>query len=226
VLDVACGTGVVSKAISQFLGKKGLLIGIDLSRTALEIAKKSIPFPNANFIEMDAENIGFNFKFDKITCQYGMMFFPDSGKVLKSIHNILNSNGKLVVAVHGIANDVPYFSTIMNAILKYVPDIRVEGTPTVHRFGKPDDLKSELSKAGFSDITVTNYEFVYEPGTFEQYWEDYMRTTANSIRTKVESYGSNIMDKIKQDARKNALEYESNGKLVFPWTILIASGFN
>jgi ubiquinone/menaquinone biosynthesis C-methylase UbiE len=226
VLDIACGTGVVSKEISQFLGRNGLLVGIDLSRTALGIAKKSITFPNANFIEMDAENIGFNFKFDKITCQYGLMFFPNSGKVLKSIYNILNSNGKLVVAVHGLAEDVPYFSTIMNAILKYAPDIRTEGTPTVHRFGNPDDLKSELVKAGFSDISVTNHEFVYEPGTFEQYWEDYMRTTANSIRVKVESYGGNIMDKIKQDARKNALEYESNGRLVFPWSILIASGFN
>ena len=39
VLDVACGTGVVSKEISQFLGRKGLLVGIDLSRTGLEIAK-------------------------------------------------------------------------------------------------------------------------------------------------------------------------------------------
>ena len=226
VLDVACGTGVVSKEISQFLGRKGMLVGIDLSRTALEIAKRSVPLPNANFVEMDAENIGFNFKFDKITCQYGLMFFPDFGKVLKSIYKILNSNGKLVVAVHGLADDVPYFSIIMNPILKYVPDIRAEGTPTVHRFGNPDELKSELSKAGFSDITVTKHEFVYEPGTFEQYWEDYMRTTANIIRAKIESYGGNIMKKIKQDARKNALEYESNGKLVLPWTILIASGFN
>ena len=226
VLDVACGTGVVSKEISKSLGRKGLVVGIDLSRTALEIAKRSIVFPNVNFLEMDAENISFNFKFDKITCQYGLMFFPDSGKVLKSIYKILISNGKLVVAVHGLADDVPYFSIIMNPILKYVPDIRADGTPTVHRFGNPDELKSELSKAGFSDITVTKQEFVYKPGTFEQYWEDYMRTTANSIRAKVESHGSKIMNKIKQDARKNALEYESNGKLVLPWTILIASGFN
>ena len=226
ILDVACGTGVVSKEISQFLGRKGLLIGIDLSRTALEIAKRSITFPNVNFVEMDAENIGFNFKFDKVTCQYGLMFFPDSGKVLKSIYKNLNSNGKLVVAVHGLAQDVPYFSIIMNPILKHVPDIRADGTPTVHRFGNPDELKSELSKAGFSDITVTKHEFVYEPGTFEQYWGDYIRTTANIIRTKIESMDGDIMSKIKQDARKNALEYENNGKLVLPWTILIASGFN
>ena len=226
VLDVACGTGVVSKEISQFLGRKGFLIGIDLSRTALEIAKRSIALPNVNFVEMDAENLGFSFKFDKITCQYGLMFFPNSEKVLKSIHKILNRDGKLVLAVHGLADDVPYFSIIMKPILKHIPDIRPDGTPTVHRFGNPNELKSELSAAGFSDVTVTKHEFVYEPGTFEEYWKDYMHSTANSIRAKIESHGKDTMNKIKQDAKKKALEYESNSRLVLPWTILIASGFS
>jgi ubiquinone/menaquinone biosynthesis C-methylase UbiE len=226
VLDVACGTGVVSKEISQLLGPKGLLVGIDLSRTALKIAKGTITFPNTNFLEMDAENIGFNFKFDKVTCQYGVMFFPDSHKVLKSIKKILNHKGMVVVAVHGLAEDVPYFSTIMKPILEHIPDIRPEGTPTVHRFGNPKDLESELAKAGFVNVTVARHEFVYKPGTFEEYWEDYMHSTANSIRAKLESHGTKIMNKIKQDAKNNASTYEKNGKLIFPWTILIASGFN
>ena len=226
VLDVACGTGVVSKEISQFLGPKGFLAGIDLSRTALKIAKKSIGFQNSLFIEMDAENIGFNFKFNKVTCQYGLMFFPDSQKVLKSIRNILDKKGKIIVAVHGLAEEVPYFSTIMKPILEHIPDIRPIGTPTVHRFGNPKDLESELAKAGFADISVSLYNFVYKPGTFEEYWEDYMHSTANSIRSKIESHGKEAMDRIKKDAKKNASKYEEKGKLVFPWTILIASGFN
>jgi ubiquinone/menaquinone biosynthesis C-methylase UbiE len=226
VLDVACGTGVVSKEISQILGTKGLLVGIDLSRTALNIARKSIAFQNCTFIEMDAENIGFNFKFDKVTCQYGLMFFPDSQKVLKSIRKILNPKGRLTVVVHGLAEDVPYFSTIMNPTLEHIPDIRPIGTPTVHRFGNSKELESELTKAGFVDVTVALHSFVYKPGTFEEYWEDYMHSTANSIRTKIESHGKDVMEKIKKDAKKNALKYEEKGKLVFPWTVLIASGFN
>lgn len=226
VLDVACGTGVVSKEISQVLGPQGLLVGIDLSRTALSIAKKSIAFENSNFVEMDAENIGFRFKFDKVTCQYGLMFFPDSVKVLKSIKEILKDKGMLAVAVHGLAEDVPYFSTIMKPILEHIPDIRPTGTPTVHRFGNPEDLKSELAKAGFSGITVVKYDFVYKPGTFEEYWEDYMSSTANSIRAKIESHGDTVMRKIKNDARRNASKYEKDGNIVFPWTVLVATGFN
>lgn len=226
VLDVACGTGVVSKEISQFLGPKGLLVGIDISRTALNIAKKSITFQNSTFVEMDAENIGFNFKFDKVTCQYGLMFFPDSQKVLKSIRKNLSSKGKIAIAVHGLPNDVPYFSTIMNPILEHIPDIRPIGTPTVHRFGNPKDLESELAKAGFADVSVALHDFGYKPGTFEEYWEDYMHSTANSIREKIESHGKEVMDRIKKDAKKNASKYEKKGNLVFPWTVLIASGFN
>jgi len=226
VLDVACGTGVVSKEISKFLGPKGFLVGIDLSRTALNIARGSISFQNSTFIEMDAENIGFNFEFDKVTCQYGIMFFPDSQKVLKSIRKILSSKGKIVIAVHGLPDDVPYFSTIMNPILEHIPDIRPIGTPTVHRFGNPQDLESELAKAGFVDVTVVLHHFVYKTETFEEYWEDYMHSTANSIRAKIESHDKEVMDKIKKDARKNASKYEEKGNLVFPWTVLIASGFN
>ncbi len=226
VLDVACGTGVVSKEISKALGPQGFLVGVDLSRTALSIAKKSISHQNSNFVEMDAENISLRFKFDKVTCQYGLMFFPDSVKVLKSIRDILNHNGMIAVAVHGLAEDVPYFSVIMKPVLEYIPDIRPAGTPTVHRFGNPEDLKSELARARFSDVTVTRYDFVYKPGTFDEYWNDYMKSTANSIRSKIESHGEKVLEKIKNDARTNAAIYEKDGSLVFPWTVLVATGIN
>src|SRR5690242_4832228 len=151
VLDVACGTGAVSKEISHLLGNLGILVGIDISRVALGIAKKSIQFRNADFVEMDAENLGFHVNFDKIVCQYGLMFFPNTSKVLKSINSMMKKDGMLAIAVHGTSEGVPYFSCIMNSILHYIPDIRVNGTPTVHRFGNPVDLQKEISAAGFSN---------------------------------------------------------------------------
>src|SRR5437870_4680107 len=165
VLELACGTGV--------------------------IAKKSIQFSNAIFIEMDAENIGFNFKFDKVLCQYALMFFPNVQRVLRSVKQVMKSGASLVLAVHGVPAEVPYFSAIMNPILTYIPDIRVEGTPTVHRFGNPNELQNELLDAGFSNISIKKYNFSYDAGTFEEYWYDYMHSTANSIRTKIDSQSAN-----------------------------------
>ena len=67
---------------------------------------------------------------------------------------------------------------------------------------------------------------VYEAGTFDEYWHDYMHSTANSIRPKIESMGDNITDKIKNDSRKNAERYIKDGKIIFPWTVLTASAYN
>ena len=227
VLDLACGTGVVSKEVSHHLGKVGMLVGIDLSRVALSIAKSSISFPNSYFIEMDAENIGFCINFDKVVCQYALMFFPDTGKVLKSVKKIMKKDGKIAVAVHGTQEGVPYFSTIMNPVLFHIPDIRPKGTPTSYRFGDPDDLFKEISNAGFSNIDIRKHTFQYNAGTFEKYWTEYMTTTANSIRSKIEAKGIGVMSTIEKEAKMTSSRFTKNdGSIEFPWDVLIATAYS
>lgn len=223
VLDLACGTGVVSKEISRYLDKNGFLIGVDLSRTALSIAKKSVPSSNSLFLEMDVENMGFNFTFDKIVCQYGLMFFPNVNQVLQSVKKTLRKDGIISIAVHGLPEEVPYFSSIMEPVVKYIPDIRPAGTPTVHRFGDQAILKKELTDGGFSDVSIKKFTFSYEPGTFEEYWDDYMHSTANSIRSRIENAGPDILSKIKTESRQNVSKYEKDGKIIFPWSVLVAN---
>ena len=223
VLDIACGTGVVSKEISHRLGKNGLLIGVDLSRTALSIAKQFVNKNNTSFFEMDAENMPFHFVFDKIVCQYGIMFFPNVGKVLETSRKILSKSGKIILVVHGTAEDVPYFSAIMKPILKHIPDIRPSGAPNVHRFGNPADLERELESAGFSKIITTRRIFSYEAGTFDEYWHDYIHSTANSIRPKIENAGKEIMASIKKESKENVSKYIKDGKITFPWTVFLVS---
>ena len=225
VLDVACGTGVVSKEISHLLGNSGALIGTDISRVALCIAKKSIQFTNSHFVEMDAENLGFRVNFDKVVCQYGLMFFPNASKVLKSVNNMMKKDGIVAIAVHGTPEGVPYFSCIMNSILHHIPDIKVRGTPTVHRFGNPEDLQKEISTAGFSDVEIKKFTFAYHTGDFEEYWIDYINSTANSIWPKIKSKGIEIVNMIKKEAKQNTSPFIKNQKIEFPWDVLIATAY-
>jgi len=224
VLDVACGTGAVSMQAVQLLGPSGRLVGIDFSRGALEIARSSVPA--AHFIEMDAENIGLNLKFDRIVCQYALMFFPDPARVLRRLWTLLKNSGRLAVAVHGTLDGVPYFSTIIEPVLRHIPDIRPEGTPTVHRFGSAADLQSVIAGAGFSDISIKEFTFDYEAGTFREYWSDYMSTTANSIRATIESMGHGVVSAIRTEAEKNAQKFTKDGKIRFPWQVLIATAIS
>ncbi len=177
---------------------------------------------------MDSENLGFRKSiFSKIFCQYGLMFFPNILNVLKEIKELLIKDGKLSIAVHGTSARVPYFSCIMNSILKYIPDIRPNGSPSVHILGNPKDLYNILKSAEFSNIQIKIHTFYYQVGTFEEYWSDYMSSTANSIFPLIESKGKNIISAIKRDAREIAEKYTDNNRIInFPWEVLIASACN
>jgi ubiquinone/menaquinone biosynthesis C-methylase UbiE len=221
VLDVACGTGAVSMQAARLLEPSGMLVGIDFSKDALEIARSSVPL--GHFIEMDVENIGLGIKFDRIVCQYALMFFPDPSGVLRRLLGLLKNGGRLAVVVHGTPEGVPYFSTIMEPVLHHIPDIRPEGTPTVHRFGNMADLQAVIAGAGFSDILIKEFIFDYKAGTFEQYWSDYMSTSANSIRAMIESKGTGVVAAIKVEAEKRAQKFTEAGGIRFPWQVLIAT---
>jgi ubiquinone/menaquinone biosynthesis C-methylase UbiE len=221
VLDVACGTGAVSMQVAGLLGPSGMLVGIDFSRGALDIARSSVL--TGHFFEMDAENIGLDMKFDRIVCQYALMLFPDPARVLRRLWTLLKAGGRLAITVHGTPEGVPYFSTVMEPVLRHIPDIRPEGAPTVHRFGNKADLQKEIASAGFSDIVIEEFVFEYEAGTFEEYWSDYISTTANSIRVTIESKGVGGGSEIKTEVEKKAQKFIEGDRIRFPWQVLIAT---
>jgi ubiquinone/menaquinone biosynthesis C-methylase UbiE len=238
VLDLACGTGAVSKEAARHINNKldncrnnkGILIGVDISRSALSLAKLST-FPylvRSLFIEMDAENLGFRKSFfSKILCQFGLMFFPNTLSVLKEIKELLRKDGKLCISVHGTSERVPYFSCIMDPILKQIPNLRPKGAPSVHALGNQKDLCTILQSANFSNILIRKYNFYYLAGTFEEYWSDYMSSTANSILPILKSKGTDTISSIKRESKENSEKYTDNkGTINFPWEVLIATAFN
>ena len=228
ILDVGCGTGVLTKKISNKIGRYGKIIGMDISREALSIANSQIDKKNiVDFIEMDAEKIYFRIKFSKIISQFAVMFFTKPIEALNSLRNLMAKEGQLVFAVHGVPENVPYFNCIMKNIVKSIPDIIPNGSPSVHSLGDHTKLNDILIKAGFTNTKVEKYHFSYSPGTFEQYWNNYMECTANSIKHIIEK-DREILCKIKYEARNDVLPFinNENNKITFPWEVLIASGYN
>jgi ubiquinone/menaquinone biosynthesis C-methylase UbiE len=224
ILDVACGTGAVSKEVYSHLGPAGRLVGIDFSRGALKIARQNVP--SGHFVEMDAEHIGLRARFDRVLCQYALMFFPNPVRVLTELRSLMKKDGKIAVAVHGSAQGTPYFSAIMEPVLKYIPDIRPAGTPTVHRFGDPKDLTSVLESAGFADVSVKKFVFGYDAGSFSDYWTDYMETTASSIRARIEAKGPEVVSEIRKEAEQKVQNFLENGAIRFPWDVYVATAAN
>jgi ubiquinone/menaquinone biosynthesis C-methylase UbiE len=226
VLDLACGTGAVSKEISHRLTGAGALIGIDLSSTALSIASSwvsSLP-NNKYFIQMDAENIGLRSIFNKVTCQYALSFFPNPARAMREVRNVMKSQGKIGVVVHGTEEEVPYLSAMSGPISKYMPDTISKGLLSVYRFGRPEDLRELIIDAGFSNVSISKFTFDYEAGSFEDYWSGYfLNGYGNALRQVVfTKKNESIITRIRSEAKELVSRYVKNDTIQFPWEVHIA----
>ena len=226
VLDLACGTGAVTRQIIPKIGKSGHVIAVDSSQTALDIAKSSVKSKNVDFAIFDAENFEFAQKFDVITCQYALFFFPNAKRALANIRKALKKNGTLALAVHGAGDTVPYFSSILDSIQKFIPDYLPPGAPDFDRFGTSSNLKKAIAQAGFSHIAIREHTFWYSPGSFSKYWSDYRKYLAKPLRKKLDKLTPKQMTELKKTIQQKTIPYTKNGIIRFPWKVLILSAKN
>jgi len=226
ILDLACGTGLVTKKILNKVGKNGEVYGIDSSNAALKIAKKWIGGgKNIHFVRGDAETIEFNTKFDAITCQFALFFFPNEQIVLKNMKKFLKKNGIIALSIHGKYN-VPYFDSILNPIKKFIPDYLPQ-YPEMDRFGTKEIFKRTLSKAGFQKIVVRKITFQYSPGYFSDYWGNYKRFLSKPLKEKFNSLSNFQKKNLREMVLDNTKQYtRKNGKILFPWEVLVLTARN
>lgn len=225
VLDVGTGTGIVALEAAKRVGSDGSVVGIDISPGPLAIAKR-IASNNSNlqFLEMDAEDLRFpDGSFDVVMSEFAFMFFPDSRRALGEMRRVLAKQGRIAVSVHGSEENVPYFSMIMGTLVKHVPGMIPAGRPAPHRFGEPNLLRAEFEEGGFKDIDVAAYTYWYDAGTFEEYWDEYMQSMAASIRSKMESLDPELYKKIKEESKEKSSRFLKDGRIEFPWQVLVAS---
>jgi len=223
VLDIACGTGAVTKKLTQKVGKSGYVVGADTSVTAIKIAKKwNENASNLLLINSDAENFSFKEKFDIITCQYALFFFPNAIKALKNMRNSLKESGKLGISVHGHKDRVPFFGNIIDAVTEFIPDYIPPGTPSLDRFGTKKSLRDEVKKSGFSKILVKDFVFKYSPGNFDEYWRNYLKYVAKPIKEKLNQLERSQKKELKKMVKENTKPFtKRNGIIEFPWEVLI-----
>ena len=221
VLDIACGTGVVTKKISSRVGNSGKVVSFDISNKALGVAKKfNSAKKNIEFIQADAETIFLKNQFDVVTCQYALFFFPNSKKALCNARRLLKKDGIIAISVHG--HNTPFFSTILDAVMKFIPDYVPPGAPNLDRFGSQKALRAEVKRSGFSKIKAKTFVFKYSPGKFNDYWNNYLKYVAKPLKEKLDKLPTKKRRELKELVRQNVAPYtKKNGKIVFPWEVIV-----
>lgn len=158
VLDVACGTGLVSFRILDAVGETGAVVGTDISGEMVETARSLAAergIRNATFGRFDAEAMTLEeADFDAAVCGLGLMYVPDPSKALGEMLRLLKAGGRAAAAVWGARNKCGWADVFP------IVDARVASQvcPLFFQLGTKDSLARCFAKAGFTDVRFERLE--------------------------------------------------------------------
>jgi ubiquinone/menaquinone biosynthesis C-methylase UbiE len=165
VLDVACGTGLVTFRAADLVGPGGSVVATDISdgmvaRIRTLASERGTPWVEAR--RAHAEEAVFDAgRFNAVLCALGLMYVPDPGAALREMRRVLAPGGRLAVAVWGARARCGW------AEIFPIVDSRVESDvcPMFFQLGTGDHLRSQMTDAGFVDVQVERMATTLEYGS-------------------------------------------------------------
>jgi len=156
LLEVAAGTGAVTRALAAALGADARMTVTDLNPPMLAQARLRLPDPRITWQQADALALPFaDASFDVVVCQFGAMFFPDKTQGYAQARRVLKAGGVYLFNVWDdiAAND--FAAVAMQALAELFPhDPPRFMARTPHGYHDADRIRSELAAAGFAHIAI------------------------------------------------------------------------
>jgi SAM-dependent methyltransferase len=156
VLELAAGTGIVTRALRNALPDDCELLATDLNPPMLEWARtKFRPDENISFEPVDAMHLPFDAaSFDVVVCQFGVMFFPEKEQSFREASRVLRRDGHYLFSVWDSWQANPFARMAHEVVAGIFPD----DPPGFYRvpFGYSDTaaIKVELAAGGFGACVI------------------------------------------------------------------------
>jgi ubiquinone/menaquinone biosynthesis C-methylase UbiE len=157
VLELACGTGIVTRRLLDRLGPDAKVLATDLNDAMLDYAGAG--FASGDPVEWkqaDACDLPFaDRSFDAVVCQFGLMFFPDKERAIRETFRVLKPGGTFLFNVWDAIeqNDLPH--TAHEVVAKFFADNPPDFYDVPFSFHDPETIRTLLSTAGFDDVELT-----------------------------------------------------------------------
>ena len=152
VLEVAAGTGVVTRALASRLTERASIVATDLNQSMLDHASTLAINRSVEWRQADAMQLPFEAgTFDAVVCQFGVMFFPDKAKAFSEARRVLRPGGVFIFSVWDRIEDNEFADTVTTALESMFP----EDPPrflarTPHGYHSRLTIERDLSNGGFT----------------------------------------------------------------------------
>ena len=183
VLDIACGTGMPALALARRVGARGAVVATDIAPAMVEVTRrraKEAGLDNLDVFVMDATDLRVGERtFDAVTCECGLMFFPEPERVVSEMRRVLAPRGRVAIAVWDEPSKNPFFTVAgaaLGSVLASPP--RNPTAPGPFRLGAPGELERVLRAGGFMDLSVERLTMAFELESVDEYWRIFTQFAA------------------------------------------------
>jgi len=151
VLEIAAGTGVVTRALAASLPQAVSITATDLNQAMLDLASSIGASRAVEWRQADAMQLPFaDAVFDAVVCQFGAMFFPDRPRAFSEVRRVLKPGGVFIFNVWDRIEENAFADTVTTALVRLFP----EAPPsfmvrTPHGYYDRGTIERDLANGGF-----------------------------------------------------------------------------
>jgi SAM-dependent methyltransferase len=159
VLELAAGTGVVTRALAERLPAPVALIATDLNLPMLDMAALRGTARPVEWHQADAMQLPFDAgAFDVVACQFGVMFFPGKAKAFSEARRVLAPGGTLIFNVWDRIEENDFAHVVTQALETLCPEDPPRFMARIpHGYHDKARIRQDLATGGFDrrpDITT------------------------------------------------------------------------
>lgn len=153
-LDVACGTGALTRVLARAVGAGGRVVGMDFSEGMLDAARKRSP--GMTWVQGDALELPFaDAEFDAATIAFGLRNLADPPRGLAEMARVVRPGGRMVVLEFLPPPDGVVGRAYRLYLTKVLPVLggRVSGDPAAYRY-LSETVDSYLTPSQLTDLAA------------------------------------------------------------------------
>ena len=153
VLEIAAGTGVVTRMLRELLPASVEIVATDLNQAMLDVAAKTVHSGKVEWRQADAMALPFaDASFDAVVCQFGAMFFPDKAKAYAETRRVLRPGGRFHFNVWDRIADNEFTDVVTDALATLFPaDPPRFMARTPHGYHDVEAIARDLRDGGFTE---------------------------------------------------------------------------
>ena len=210
LLDLACGTGVVSAGA---LMRGCTVVGADFADDMLAEAARR--WPGAEFRHCDAEDMPFeDERFDAVASNFGFLHFPYPEVALAETTRVLKPGGKL--AFTAWTHDAGHRSLMARAIKEHGdPDVPLVSGPPEPFLEDDEKCARVMTAGGFTKPEISGFTLYMEAEEPARLIDVFEKSTVRTA-SRLASQTAEARDKIRVALVDMLREYESEGVIQVP----------